>query len=118
MPGWGRYKELELVASAARTATGNSGVVATSGSNEFGNDLVLYLDVTAASGTSPTLDIEVFGVVNAVKYSLGSFAQKTAAGQERLVITNAPKDVQLDWTIGGGTPSFTFNVQSHRNADA
>jgi hypothetical protein len=48
-----RYDELELVNTTV-TASGNSGVIETSRSNEFGDDIVLYLDVTAATGTSPT----------------------------------------------------------------
>lgn len=109
-----RYKEFEVLPSRTETTTGNLDSTNVTNSPNADSTLVLYLDVTAASGTSPTLDIDVIALVNGKEYTLDSFAQKTAVSTERLVITNAPRDVNLDWAIAGTTPSFTFNIQAHR----
>ena len=109
------YKELKIVDATAVITTATSAVVPTStSSRELGKDLVLHLDVTAASGTTPTMDITVKGMVNGKAYTLGTFTQATGVTGERIVIASAPVDVRLDWAIGGTTPSFTFNVIAHR----
>lgn len=97
-----------LLASAARTVTG---------SQEFktdgGKDLRVYLDVTAVGGTAPTLDVVVRELVGSVEVAAATFAQKTAAGQEVLLI-QAPRSgsYRVDYTIGGTVPSFTFSVHA------
>lgn len=104
------YAEDTLVASAARTATGNSGVLA----GDYGpsNTLRIQLDVTAASGTSPTLDVVVEDTLDGTNFNtIATFAQKTAAGREVVNVTVPfAKRLRVRWTIGGTTPSFTFSV--------
>lgn len=128
-------KELTLVASAARTATGNSGSLdlASLGALIEGTDLPaqvasyilrVQLDVTAASGTTPTLDVVVQDSLDGTNWNtVGTFSQKTAASREVINIGPRgdaqpagfawpfhPRKVRIQWTIGGTTPSFTFSV--------
>lgn len=106
-------KKLEavLAASAARTATG-TGTVEIVVSDQ--KAAAFYIDVTAASGTSPTLDVvvETFDPAAVSNWqTLATFAQKTAAAKERVAVTaNLGSRVRVKWTIGGTTPSFTFSV--------
>jgi len=92
---------------------------------------ILYLDVTAASGTSPTLDvtIEMQDPTGTDYVEFTAFAQKTAAltapafivvglGAVAASITNEddvaavmlPQKIRAKATIGGTTPSFTYSV--------
>lgn len=103
-------KREQPVASAARTASSDSGVLAGLGPAKT---IRAQLNVSAASGTTPTLDVVIEDSVDggATWNTIGSFAQKTAAGREVINITNAFGElVRVRWTIGGTTPSFTFAV--------
>lgn len=107
-----RYEAGDAVApaiSAARTATGNSGWIDSAGLD----DLVLELNVTAASGTTPNLVVSVETAQdNAGQDSrqVGAFAAKTAAGSERKSFPGIDNFFRVVWTITGTTPSFTFSV--------
>lgn len=98
------------VASAARTATGDSGKLSPYGA---ARKLRAQLNVTAASGTSPTLDVKIQDSVDggSTWNDVGTFAQKTAAGRE-VVNVSGPfgPDLRVTWTVGGTSPSFTFAV--------
>lgn len=110
--------------TAARTATGN-GVTAT---NYNGRGAHVFINVTAASGTTPTLVIKVQGSVdgtnfydldatNAVTASITAVGTAViriypgltvvAAGTANQVL---PRIWRCVWTIGGTTPSFTFTT--------
>jgi hypothetical protein len=123
-----------LVASAAKTATGNSGNI------DFPDDLdgALFIgDATTVTGTSPTMDlsIEVTPDRGTTFYEVFRFAQFTAAVKQQLIVSfrrlaeagavrtvtqggtgalnaNCPisKIIRIKWTIGGTNPSFTFAV--------
>ncbi len=100
-------RDVTLHPSAARTATGNGSVVEETGERRT---LSLSLVVTAASGTSPTLDVTVqTSADGSTWYSAGSFAQLTATGSERKTFA-LDRYVRLRWVIGGTTPSFTFSA--------
>lgn len=107
-----RVKEtavIELHASAAETADGNSD------SEDVGKyrEAVALLDVTAASGTSPTLDIKFQTSPDGTDwYDTGdAFAQQTAVNKpEALSLTNFGKYVRAVWATGGTSPSFTFEL--------
>jgi hypothetical protein len=76
--------------------------------------LRLQLNVTAASGTTPTLDVAIqtsydAGVTDAAR-AVASFAQKTAVSAERKAFVGLDRYVRFVATIGGTTPSFTFTV--------
>lgn len=105
----------EVVASAARTATGTSAAVDTRSAAARLNILV---DVTAASGTTPTLDVTVEwsfdgGTTWAVSDPADSFTQLTAAAVRAKQFNIKAPTYRLRWTIAGATPSFTFSVSEY-----
>lgn len=111
--------------SSARTASG-TGVTAT---NYNGTGCLIFLNVTAASGTTPTLVFKVqispdngttwfdMDATNAASASLTAAGTSiirvypgivgVAAGQCNNPL---PRIWRLAWTIGGTTPSFTFTT--------
>lgn len=100
----------EVVASGARTVTGISEVW-----TGFGpaSSIRAQLNVTAASGTTPTLDVVLEDTVDGgtTWNVIGTFIQKTAAGREVINITGLFTDsIRARWTVAGTTPSFTFTV--------
>ena len=98
-----------LLESAARTTTAAGTAVTGFAAARL---LVLQLEVTTASGTLPTLDVIVEDTVDGTNYNtIATFAQKTAAGREVIRLTTAfTNTLRVSYTIGGTTPSFTFNV--------
>ena len=100
-------------ASAARTTSVNSS------SFDVGDAdvLVCYLSVTAASGTTPTLDVKFqdtndngttfFDIVGT------SFTQVTSSPSTQIVSATRKfsRKVRCVVTIAGTTPSFTFHVE-------
>lgn len=103
------YVEETIVASAARTASGNQ---ADPGDWGRVSSLRLQLNVTAASGTSPTLNVLVEDSVDGTNWNtIGTFAQKTAVSREVINVTTPfARRLRVSWTIAGTTPSFTFDV--------
>lgn len=125
---------LVLVSSAARIATGNSGSIKI----PLADCYAFVLDVTAVTGTTPTLDVAIQS-----SYNKGTnfdtsyrFAQAVAAVKRRLNVqaqmgrgeagtevaiadiggalnanTVLTRDIRVLWTIGGTNPSFTFTVR-------
>lgn len=109
------YQEFNFLSSAARTATGESPSITTfSLEVPEGGDMRLYLNCSAASGTSPTLNVSVVAIIGGIEYALASFAQLTSSGKESIVVTGCPANVKIKYTIGGTSPSFTFRVDGHR----
>lgn len=104
-----RYATTTPVASAARTASGSTALTGLGPAES----LRVQLNVTAASGTSPTLNVVVEDTLDGTNYNtIGTFAQRVAAGREVINITTPFADLgRVSWTIGGTTPSFTFDVQ-------
>lgn len=98
-----------VVTSAARTTSGNSGVLGGYGPPKT---IRAQLDVTAASGTVPTLDVVIEDTLDGTNWNaVGTFAQKGAAGREVINVTIPfAEQLRVRWTIGGTTPSFTFSV--------
>lgn len=98
-----------VVPGAARTASGDTGVTHGWGA---ASRLRAQLDVTAAAGTSPTLDVVVEDTLDGTNWNVvGTFAQKIAAGREVINVTSPFSDrLRVRWTVGGTTPSFTFSV--------
>lgn len=100
----------QVVPSAARTTSGNSGTL-----QGFGdvNSIRVQLDIDAASGTSPTLNVTVKDSVDGGENwnVIDTFPQQTAAGVVVRTVTGITSDVlRVDWVIAGTTPSFTFDV--------
>jgi hypothetical protein len=102
-----------IVASAARTATGNSGPL--SGYNGH-QQAVIQINVTALAGTTPTLIVSVDDSVDGTNFnSILATASITAVGITvlRIPITTSFSDLlRISWTVGGTTPSFTFQVDA------
>lgn len=101
-------------ASAARTATGNGTLFdVTPGASS----LALYIDVTSASGTTPTLDLTVEwspdgGTTWHTAQAPDAFTQITAAGKVVKVFAVKGPSARIVYTIGGTTPSFTFKASA------
>jgi hypothetical protein len=101
------------VASAARTASGNGSSFNTETADSFEG----FLTVTAASGTTPTLDVRLETSLDAgtTWSTVGAFAQATAATTKNKVFGPLGDLCRWAWTIGGTTPSFTFTVAAEAN---
>ncbi len=104
------YLTTVLLASGSRTASGEG----SSTDLENTRELIVTLDVSAASGTSPTLDVKIQHSPDGVKWSdLGTaFAQKTGVAREVKVFTQYHRYVKVVYTIAGTSPSFTFSVEA------
>jgi len=105
-----------LLTSAARTATGAGSAVS---GFAAARNLVLQLEVTAASGTTPTLDVIVQDTVDGTNYyTIATFAQKVTTGLEVIRLQTAFTDtLKVSYTIAAvANPSFTFNVKSFADA--
>lgn len=120
-----------LFPSAALTATANGNAVNTATGNRPITGVVdgvakaatILIDVTAASGTTPTLDISIQGRADSASnwitlapltgMSSAAFTQITAATtQTRRIEGPLPRQLRAVATIGGTTPSFTFSVKA------
>lgn len=101
-----------LVPSAARTASGDSGPLTGWGVPASAR---VQLEVTAAAGTSPTLNVVIEDTLDGTNWNVvGTFAQKTAAGREVINLSTPFADtLRARWTVGGTTPSFTFSVLAY-----
>ncbi len=100
-----------IIEASPRNTNGNSGNV-----QAYGSETVrAQLNVTGASGTAPTLNVLIEDTLDGVNYNtIGTFAQKTAAGREILNITTPfSETLRVSWTIAGTNPSFTFAVDWH-----
>lgn len=101
-----------LVSSAARTTTGSVSL-----SDGWGSAKTIraQLNVSAASGTTPSLTVLLEDSLDGTTFNtIGTFAAKTTTGREVINIT-APfsERVRASWTISGTTPSFTFDVVTY-----
>lgn len=99
-----------VLASASRTASGDSGRI---GEVDDAKAASFFLDVTAAAGTSPTLDVvvETKDPASGKWFTIATFTQATGVTSERVAVTeNMGHDVRVSYTIGGTGPDFTFSV--------
>ncbi|MCX8159190.1 MAG: hypothetical protein N3D20_02790 [Candidatus Pacearchaeota archaeon] len=131
-------KTRNLVPSSARTANGDSGVIVLDDVDI--ENLLIRLNVTAASGTSPTLDVyiqqsldggtnfvdvarfsQITGTTTNPHYiSLAAGAANSVNGavgdatiSAGTVGTSLVSNVlRVKWVIGGTSPSFTFTVDA------
>lgn len=98
------------LASAARTATASSGPVAAAGQATVA---LLLVHCSAASGTTPTLDVALEQSADGSSWSAvtgGAATQLTAAGNRIATGLITANYVRATATIGGTTPSFTFSA--------
>ena len=111
-----------LLTSAARTTT----VAGASMTNVNHRGLVIYVVVTAATGTTPTLAVRLNAIdpVTGNAFVVTTFASITAAGTYAYAIyptalagswtgtlnSILSRTFSVDFVIGGTTPSFTFSA--------
>lgn len=102
------FSTIPLFPSATKTASG-TGPVFEVGTYDRGS---FFLEVTAASGTSPTLDVDIqsYDVVADAWHNVVSFAQATGTGRQRKTAEYLGERIRVNYTIGGTDPSFTFSV--------
>ncbi len=79
-------------------------------------ELVLFLDVTASSGTSPTLDISVEWSMDGVKFAIPPTAQAFAQAAEAdlaqvLVVPVLGTSYRLVYDLEGTSPSYDFTIR-------
>jgi hypothetical protein len=102
----------EVVTSAARTATGQSSALTAPTASQ----MLLAVDVTASSGTTPTLDITVEWTPDGTNWFVSdtsdAFAQITAGKKTVKAFAVKAAQYRVKWTIAGTTPSFTFSVSA------
>lgn len=103
-------KQLTLFASEEVTETGQTGAIDVSDIDEMS----VFLNVSAGSGTNPTLDVVIEDSPDGVKWhTKESFTQATGITTEAKRITNFGKFIRVKRTIGGtDTPTFTFDVKA------
>lgn len=107
--------------------TSGAETVSTTGSSQEIGDaraMTLTLDITAVSGTSPTMVVDIEGSDDGVNfhvlarigtdgYRIGSIgtapANFTGADTERFTIL-AARFIRYKSTIGGTNPSFTYSI--------
>lgn len=103
------------VASAARTTSANSGTIA----SDFGQAISGLVNVTAVSGTNPTIDIalqESFDNGTTWK-DVYHVARITATGTMSVPNIYVSGRRRWAWTIGGtATPTFTFTITASQNS--
>lgn len=107
-----------VVASAARTTTGQSAAIVSADVEVawIGDSaLSLMVNVTAASGTTPTLDLSLQwssdgGTTWHTPDTAQTFAQITATTAKVKNFAVLGDVYRIVWTVGGTTPSFTFSV--------
>ena len=100
---------IETLYSGTATATGNTS--ATPITTKYDKEGIFYLDVTAASGTGPTLDIilKVYDDITAKWYELASFDRKVGTCQDvGYVQYGLDGKIAVFYVLGGTSPSFTF----------
>lgn len=111
------YGSTIVAASAARTATGSSGALPVMDMDPSGlSTLAIGLNVTAVSGTSPSLTLSVEWSFDGVNFLKGdpvdAFTAVTAVGGAAKSFTPKGMAYRVTWTITGTTPSFTFDVSA------
>ncbi|RLE65087.1 MAG: hypothetical protein DRJ47_06225 [Thermoprotei archaeon] len=114
------YEAVTLLSSAARTSSGTGDDV------DVGRFIagVICIDVTAVSGTSPSLDVIIEGKdeVSGKYKTIHSETGITATGTywKTITLSTDPplafKYIRARWTISGTDPSFTFSVSMSAKA--
>ena len=112
-------KQNELKASAAVTASADETLILCQ-PRKMGNRAVVVLNVSAVSGTTPTLApyINVSPTVGGAKTKVAQLPAINAVGRYeiplsgKLVEQHVPtaEALGIGWTVGGTTPSFTVEA--------
>jgi len=97
--------------SGTVTASGNTS--ATPITTKHGKEATIFLDITATSGTSETLDLtlKIYNSGASKWHTLATFDQKTATGTDVGYIDyGIGEKMAVYYVVGGTTPSFTFSI--------
>lgn len=101
-----------LAPSAARTTAGQGSAVQVDGAT-----VSVHVDVTAVSGTSPSLALSLEWSNDGTTWATGDPADTltalTAAGRRVKSFAARGAYVRLAWAITGTTPSFTFSASAY-----
>lgn len=105
---------ISLIDLAALTSTGNGGTIDQTAATS--NGAVGHLHITAASGTTPQIDMIVEHSTNGSDWStLLSFASASTITSEVVSVTGTVnRYVRASYTVSGTTPSFTSQVSLAR----
>lgn len=103
---------VEFAGSAARTASGSAAAVT---GLAVQTTLRVQLEVTAASGTSPSLAVSLEDTIDGTNWNtIGTFTAKTGPSREVVNVTTPfAGTVRATWAVTGTTPSFTFSILAH-----
>lgn len=97
----------ELASSAARTSNGTGSALQV---EEFIEGRV-FLDVTAVSGTTPSLTVRIEDSWDgSTWWNHTNFSAVSAATQKAVSLTTFGKYIRCKWNMTGTSPSFTFSV--------
>lgn len=107
------FQNATILASAARTVSGDTNATPTD-TGKY-KEAIAFIDVTAATGTTPTLDVkfQTQDPVSLKWFDLTSltFTQKTVVATEMKTQSGLlGSKLRCVYTIAGTTPSFTFSV--------
>jgi hypothetical protein len=97
------------------TATASGDTYTTPILVKYAKEASIFFKVTAASGSSPTLDVVVmeYDPRSDDWYILATFSQKTGTGTDvGYVEYGLGEKMAINYVIGGTTPSFTFQVNA------
>lgn len=122
-----------LYASATMTQTTSGSAVSTSTSvqpitnqaNNYNGPMTVFLDVTTATGTSPTLDLTIEGRVSSsgawttlAPASGWTQVTSTTGTQARTYLGPLPGELRAKFTIGGTTPTYVASVTAVQSTGA
>jgi hypothetical protein len=102
-----------LAASASRTANGQGSAI---GVPLLRGLVSFFLNVSAQSGTTPTLDvvIEAKDPLSGLWDTVVAFTQVGAAtGIERVTAEVPDAEIRARWTLTGGSADYTFSVSAN-----
>ena len=99
--------------SGAETSNGDS--YATPINVKGASEIVLFLDVTAASGTDPTLIVKLMtkDTISTKWFEIGRFDTVSGISTDTTPIINGLGSyLGCAWELGGTDPSFTFALNA------
>lgn len=111
-------QQLILAPSALRTDAGADQGPSMEVDHKYASKGVFHLDVTAANGATPTLDVDIewYEPASGTWLVLFSFAQAVGVTSETIWwgfpsdAEHLPGRFRANWAIGGTTPDFTFSL--------
>lgn len=110
-------RNITLLPSAARTVSGQSDHDQGAAAEHI--EAVLFVDVTAVSGTTPSMTITVQTSWDGVNWwTHTALTAITATGKVRQTLQFLGTYLRLDYAITGTTPSFTFSAVMHEKHGA